>query len=150
MTHTYTQLIYQLVWSTKEREALIPPIFQERLYQYMGGTLRQHHAVCLEIDGVEDHVHILAGIPPSVAIAKLIREVKVSSSKWLQRDVLGGRSFAWQEGYGAFSVSRSHMGPIAEYIQNQEQHHKSTSFKDEFLTLLRKNGVEFDERYLWK
>jgi putative transposase len=129
---------------------MITPIFQERLYQYLGGALRNKDAVCLEIGGVSDHIHVLAGIPPSIAVADLIRDLKVSSTKWLQQTVLQRGSFAWQEGYGAFSVSRGHIDPVAQYIRNQEKHHKNVSFREEFLRILDKNGVKYDEKYLWK
>ena len=150
MTHTYTELTYHLVWSTKNREPVISPLFQERLYQYIGGSFRNLGAICLEIGGVADHIHILARIPPSIAIANLMREVKTSSTKWLQQDVICNQSFAWQEGYGAFSVSSTHIAPITQYIKNQEEHHKGVTFKEEFINLLHKNEVKFEEKYLWK
>jgi len=109
MTHTYTQLLYHLVWSTKNREPKINEEFQERLYQYLGGTFRNTGAMCIEIGGMTDHLHILARIPPKISIANLVRDTKIASTKWLQENVLRYQSFAWQEGYGAFSVSRSNI-----------------------------------------
>jgi putative transposase len=147
MTHTYTQLIYHLVWSTKNREPTILPVFQEQLYQYIGGTFRKMGATCLEIGGIADHIHILAGIPQTVAIATLIRDAKTSSTKWLCQNVRQSQRFAWQEGYGAFSVSHNHIDPVTQYIKNQAEHHKTITFREDFLTLLRKNGVKFDEKY---
>jgi len=150
MTHTYTQLLYHLVWSTKNREPKINEEFQERLYQYLGGTFRNTGAMCIEIGGMTDHLHILARIPPKISIANLVRDTKIASTKWLQENVLRYQSFAWQEGYGAFSVSRSNIDTVVSYIRNQHQHHTKQSFRDEFLQLLIKHGVECDERYLWK
>lgn len=150
MSHTYTQLNYHLIWSTKNRESMIFPTFQERLYQYIGGFFRKSNAKCLEIGGVADHIHMLVGIPQTIAVADLIRDVKTSSTKWLRQDVLQNRSFAWQERYGAFTASHSHVDPITEYIRTQAEHHKTVTFKEEFLRILDKNGVEYDEKYLWK
>ena len=150
MTHTYTQLLYHLVWSTKNRENKITEDFQERLYQYLGGTFRSKEATCIEIGGMADHIHILARIPPKISIASLIRDTKIASTKWLRENIPYCQPFAWQEGYGAFSVSRSNIDVIVSYIQNQHRHHTKLSFRDEFLLMLRKHGIEFDERYLWK
>jgi len=150
MTHTYTQLDYHLVWSTKNREPIITPLFQERLYEYIGGVFRDMNSVCLEIGGVADHLHILARISSTVSISDLIRDVKASSTRWMQKEVLRNGAFSWQEGYGAFSVSPSHLDPITQYIKNQAEHHKSVTFKEEFLRILDKNKVNYEEKYLWK
>jgi REP element-mobilizing transposase RayT len=149
MPGTYTNLLYHIVFSTKNRLPLIVHDIQEELYSYMGGIIRNQKGICLEIGGIADHVHILAKVRPSISISDFLRELKASSSKWAseKRDRL--REFAWQEGYAAFSVSESQVAKVCSYIQRQLQHHRRVDFKEEFRELLRKHGVDFDERYLW-
>ena len=150
MTHTYTQIVYHLVWSTKDRQPLILPEFQERLFQYIGGTLRSLGGTCLQTGGMPDHIHILASTQPRSAIADVVRDVKVGATKWVKDNIPLARGFAWQEGYGAFSIDRGNLDPIVAYIQNQPQHHAQQSFRDEFLALLKRYKVDYDERFLWK
>ena len=150
MSHTYTQILYHLVWSTKERAPLILPQFQEPLYKYISEILKNLGALYIKIGGMPDHIHILVEIPATIAIAKLVRETKVSTSKWMKKNSVQSQDFSWQEGYGAFTISRSHLKPVVEYIQNQAKHHEKRSFRDEFLALLYKNNIEFEEKYLWK
>ena len=150
MTHTYFQLFYHLVWSTKNRELSIPPLFEQRLHEYIGGAFKTKGCAPLQIGGMADHVHILLIIPPTIAIAEVIRNVKVSATKWVHEVNPHCQNFAWQEGYGAFSVSASNREIVANYIRNQKEHHKGRSFKDEFLVLLNQHGVDYEEKYLWK
>ena len=103
----------------------------------------------MQIGGVADHIHVLVNIPPSICVANLVRDVKIASSKWVQSEAKEIRGFSWQEGYGVFAVSDTHHALVQGYIQCQEEHHRQRSFKEEFLELLRKNGVVFDEKYLW-
>ncbi|MDP1879471.1 MAG: IS200/IS605 family transposase [Parachlamydiaceae bacterium] len=150
MTHTYSQLLFHLVWSTKERRPLILPDFKKALYEYMAGIFRSLKCYCLLIGGVEDHIHVCVEIPPSLNISDVMKTVKVSTTKWIKQNYVNCNDFEWQQGYGAFSVSTSNKNVLLEYIKNQEQHHKKVDFREEFLILLQKHGVKFEEKYLWK
>jgi REP element-mobilizing transposase RayT len=150
MAHTYSQLLYHLVWSTKNRQSLITNDFQNRLYEYMSGTFRSLKCHCILIGGMPDHIHVCTEIPPSINISDVMRNVKVSTTKWIKHNFSVGKDFEWQEGYGAFSVSASNKDVLLQYIKNQEQHHKGYDFREEFLLLLQKHGVQYDEKYLWR
>jgi REP element-mobilizing transposase RayT len=149
MPSTYTNLLYHLVFSTKERRPFITPELQHELHPYRGGIILDARGVPLEIGGVADHVHILAKLPATLSIADALRLIKSNSSKWAgeRPDVV--RTFAWQEGYAAFTVSKSQVDIVREYIQNQEEHHRKKTFKQELVSLLKKNDIEYDEKYLW-
>jgi putative transposase len=151
MAGTYTNLLYHLVFSTKERKELIKKEFQEELYKYIGGIVRGEGGVLLEIGGMPDHVHLLAKLKPTRAVSDILRQIKANSSKWLndEHKRFRIRKFAWQEGYAAFSVSESQVWRVKKYIRGQEEHHKRTDFKTELIALLEKHRVEYDERYLW-
>ena len=148
MPHTYTNLLYHIIFSTKERYPFITAEFKPRLYEYLGGTTRGIGGICLEIGGVEDHVHLLVKLKPNLDISKLLQELKPNVTNWAKREIFP--KFEWQNGYGAFTVGESQIEPVRRYIQKQEEHHKKVSFEDEFKDLLRKSGIEFDEKYLWK
>lgn len=150
MTHTYYQLLYHLVWVTKERRSLIRTDLQNRLYEYMGGTFRELKCYPLLIGGMPDHIHACVEIPSGTALSDVLRTVKVSSTKWIRENFPLASEFAWQEGYGAFSVSVSSKEAVLRYISNQEEQHKKYDFREEFLLLLRNHGVSYDEKYLWK
>jgi putative transposase len=148
MATTFANLIYHIVFSTKNRIPSIGPEIREPLYQYMGGILRGEGGILLEIGGMPDHVHILAKMKPSMAPAEIVKKVKGGSSKWLnERPDRSGR-FEWQAGYAAFSVSASLVETVRRYIRRQEEHHREISFRDELITLLERNGIPYDERYL--
>ena len=149
MSHSYTNLIYHLVFSTKDREPLITAAFEERLHQYMGGIIRTHGGIALEINGMPDHVHVLAKLRPDEAPSELIRDLKANATGWMHRVFPELSEFRWQNGYGAFTVSPSQSKKARDYIQGQKEHHQERSFRDEFIILLPKNDVEFDERYLF-
>jgi putative transposase len=123
---------------------------RERLWSFLGGIARQNKMKALEIGGVADHVHILLSLPPTLSISKTMQLIKGGCSKWVHETFPEHRLFEWQEGYGSFSVSVSQLDKIIQYIKNQEEHHRKVTFQEEFLTLLKKHRVEFDERYLWK
>jgi putative transposase len=144
---TYTQLRYHLVFSTKYRTSLISADVRSDLYDYFGGVLRGNGGILLVAGGMPDHVHLLAGWGTTVSVAEMLKLIKGGSSKWLndRPDKPSGR-FAWQVGYGAFSVSASKVPEVRDYILNQEEHHKKISFRDEYMTLLRKHGVDFNPR----
>ena len=148
MSHTHTSLNYHLVFGTKGRAQSIAPGFRPELCSYLGGILKAERCLPLEINGVADHVHLLIRVPPTVALAELLRALKANSSKWLNDTRFPRRTFAWQEGYAAFTVSQSQVGRVAAYVRNQEEHHRKMTFREELVALLERNGVEYDERYL--
>jgi len=146
---SYVSSYHHCVFSTKERRPLITSDLQERLWPYLGGIAREHKMTALEIGGVADHVHLLLSLPSSMAIAKGLQLIKGGSSKWVHDNFPEHRLFGWQVKYGSFSVSCSQLENIVEYIRNQAEHHKKMSFKEEFIALLRKHRIQYDERYLW-
>jgi REP element-mobilizing transposase RayT len=123
---------------------------RERLWPFIGGIARQNKMKAIEIGGVADHVHILISLPSTMPVAKAMQLIKGGSSKWIHENFHGHRAFAGQEEYGAFSVSVSQLDKIIEYIKGQEAHHHMVTFQEEFLVLLQKHRIEYDERYLWK
>jgi len=149
MPSTYTNLLYHIVFSTKVRRPFINPELGEELHPYIGGIIRDAGGEPIEIGGVADHVHILAKLPATLAVADALRLIKSNSSKWAGERPDLVRTFTWQTGYAAFTVSKSQVGTVREYIQNQERHHRRKTFKQELVSLLKKNDIEYDERYLW-
>ena len=149
MSKTYTNLIYHMVFSTKDRQPLITLDRRDRLYEYIGGTIRGMGGISLAINGVEDHVHLLAKLRPDKSLSDVLRDLKSNSTGWMHDIFPDASDFSWQRGYGAFTVSVSQVKPVQQYIAEQEKHHAAKSFEDEFTGLLRKNEIEFDPRYLW-
>ena len=149
MANTYTNLLVHIIFSTKHREPLIQEQIRERLYEYVGGIFRSEGGTQLEIGGMPDHVHILARIKADCSVSEVLRSIKAGSSKWTHDAFSEHRRFSWQKGYAAFSVSESQVPVIRRYIRNQEKHHAKLTFQDELIGLLRKNGIEYDERYLF-
>jgi REP element-mobilizing transposase RayT len=147
MPNTYTNLLYHIVFSTKDRAPLITDNFKEELYKYTSGIIRDEGGVKLECGGIEDHIHLLAKFKPSVSVSDMLRLIKANSSKWANERIDG--EFAWQEGFAAFSVSESQVVPVRRYIRNQVQHHRKQTYQEEFVALLERHGVEYDPRYLW-
>ena len=148
MPSTHTSLHYHLVFSTKERIPSVHAEIRDRVHAYLGGVIRGIGGTPLEVGGVADHVHLLVGLKPTHVLADVMRVLKGDSSKWLHAE-LGVRDFAWQEGYGAFTVSKSGVDAVREYVRNQEEHHRKRTFQEEYLEFLEKMGIEYDERYLW-
>ena len=146
MSHTYSQNHIHVVFSTKERQKLINQHDQPKLWAYMAGVARNHDFIVLANGGIEDHVHLLIQLPPALALAKAVSFLKANSSTWMSNR---GMNFAWQEGYGAFSVSASNLAAVEKYIQNQAIHHKKITFEEEFLSLLKKHGISFDPKYVF-
>ena len=146
---SYASAFFHCVFSTKDRRPLISPVLQERLWPFMGGIARQNGMTAMAIGGTEDHVHMLLSLPATMPVSKAMQLIKGGSSKWVHETFPDQRLFAWQEKYGAFSVSVSQLDTIVRYIKNQEEHHRKRSFKEEFLALLKKHGIKYDERYLW-
>jgi REP element-mobilizing transposase RayT len=148
MASTHTSLHYHLIFSTKARAPAIEPNLRARIHSYLGGVIRGIEGVALDIGGTADHVHLLVGLKPTHTLADVLRILKGDSSKWIHEE-LGQRDFAWQEGYGAFTVSKSDVDAVRRYVRDQEEHHRKRSFQEEYRALLERHGIEFDERYLW-
>lgn len=149
MANTYSALYYHLVFSTKNRERLITPDLRERLWEYLGGITRENEGVVLRIGGIEDHVHLLVALPPTTAPSRMVQQIKGGSSKWIHTNFPAHAGFAWQDGYGAFTVSRSALDEVGRYIDRQQEHHRHRTFDEEYRALLDKHEVRYDERYLF-
>jgi putative transposase len=149
MPGTYSQLLLHIVFSTKRREPWITPELAERLYPYIGGIVRAEKSTLYDISGIADHVHLYLRARPDQNLSDLMRTVKARSSLWVHQTFRALRAFAWQEGYSAFSVSKSQEAAVKAYIASQAEHHRKADFKSELLQLLSAHGVEFDERYVF-
>ncbi len=147
MAQTLGNVVVHLIFSTKQRKPLIAPDIRSELFAYLGGIVRELRGTALIINGTCDHVHMLVRIRPAHSIAEIARIVKTNSSGWIRKK--GHKEFAWQAGYGVFSVSESNVPAVTRYIATQEEHHKERSFQEEFVAFLKKNKVAYDERYIW-
>ncbi len=150
MPQSFVSQYLHITFSTKHREKTITAELRERLHPYIAGIVKNEAGKLLAIGGVADHVHLLVSINQQTALADLVRVIKTNSSKWIHETFPNLRSFAWQDGYGAFSVSASNVDRVKHYIANQEEHHRTLSFEQEFVAFLRKHQIPYDERYLWK
>lgn len=148
MSSTYSALNYHLVWGVKDQAQMIDRVWRDRLHAYLGGCVKTLDAVPLAVGGVSDHVHVLVSLLPTHKISEFVRDVKRQSSAWVHSEI-GVAEFQWQEGYGAFTVSKSALEDVRDYILGQEDHHRTRTFREEYVALLKKHGVEYDERYLW-
>ena len=148
MSSTHLSLHYHIVFSTKDRTPTIRGAWRERLHAYLGGVVRNVEGVPEAIGGVADHVHLLIGLRATARLADVVRDAKAVSSRWVH-DEIGERAFAWQEGYGALTVSPSQREAVRDYVSRQEEHHRKRTFQEEYLELLQRAGVDYDERYLW-
>ncbi|MEX2176666.1 MAG: IS200/IS605 family transposase [Pirellulaceae bacterium] len=149
MSGTYTNLLYHIVFSTKNRLPLISRGLQSDLHAYLGGIVREHEGIALIVGGMPDHVHLLAKLKPKFSVSDVVRDIKAGSSKWINETNRARGKFGWQDGFAAFTVSFSQVSRVRNYIQNQEEHHRASEFQSELLTLLRKNHVEYDEATIW-
>ena len=149
MGHSFTSNLYHCAFSTKGRRPLITASLQARLWPFMGGIARKNEIKALAIGGVGDHVHLLLSLPSTLAIAKGIQQIKGASSKWVHETFRQHQAFAWQEGYGAFTIGVSQVDRTIAYIESQAKHHRKQTFQEEFLAFLKKHGLPYDERYLW-
>ena len=147
---SYVSSYFHCVFSTKERRPLIPPSLRDRLWPFVGGIARNNEMKAIEIGGVQDHIHVLLSLPSTLSIAKALQLIKGGSSKWVHETFPEHRLFGWQVKYGAFSVSVSQLDKTIQYIKGQEEHHRKMTFQEEFLALLKKHRIAFDERYLWE
>lgn len=149
MPQSLSKILLHLVFSTKNRRALIPPDLAGDLHAYLAGACRALESAAYRVGGTEDHVHIACTLPRTLTVSKLLEEIKKTSSAWFKGKDLRCQEFSWQAGYGAFSLGQSHLAELVRYIDNQQEHHRSMSFKEELLELLRRYEIEYDERYLW-
>lgn len=145
---TYRQIFYHIVFGTKHRKKTIPEQHCEELYRYITGVITGKKCKLHRINGIEDHIHILSDLHPSISLSDYIKAIKVSSSLWMGGNPAFPRFEGWQDGYGAFTCSIRERDTIINYIKNQKEHHKTETFYDEYKRLLTENGIEFDERYL--
>ena len=148
MPSTHIALHVHVVFSTKDRIPFIASEWRGRLHAYLGGVMKNLDVVPEAVGGVADHVHLLIGLRATKALAEVVRDMKAVSSRWVHEEI-GMKKFAWQEGYGAFSVSPSQCQAVRKYIDGQEEHHRKKGFQDEYVEFLAKCGVAYDERYLW-
>ena len=150
MPHSYVSNLVHYIFSTKERFPFIDHELESRLWPYMGGIARENGMKALAIGGTTDHVHTLLSMPATLSVAKAIQLIKGGSSKWIHDRLPKHRKFAWQDGYGAFSVSASQMKSVIRYIDGQKEHHRKKTFEEEFLEFLDKYGVDYDRRYVFR
>jgi len=150
MPNTYSQLYIQIVFAVKGRRCLIHRDWEDRLYQYIIGIVRNKKQKLIAINGMEDHIHIFIGLQPDCCLSDLVREIKKVSNEFINSNKLSESKFYWQEGFGAFSYSRSHISNVANYIANQKEHHRKKSFREEYIEILEKFDVEYNERYLFE
>ncbi len=150
MPNTYTQVYLQFVFAVKYRAAVIQPSWKNNLYQYITGIVQNNGHKMLVINGMPDHLHIFIGMMPNQSVSDLMKDIKRSSSIWINENKFVKGKFEWQEGYGAFSYAKSQIKNVIAYIENQEEHHKSESFKKEYIQFLQKFEIEYDEKYIFK
>ena len=150
MANTYTQIHVHFVFAVKYRLGMIQSEWKEELYKYITGISQNNNHKLLAINGMSDHIHILIGIRPFQSISDLMKDIKQSSSKWINENKFTKAHFEWQEGYGAFSYSKSQINNVIRYIQNQEEHHKTKTFIEEYKEMLEKFEIEYDGNYIFK
>ena len=149
MANTYTCLHYHVIFSTKNRERWLVPEVEQRVWRFIGGIARAHRMTALQVGGVEDHIHALITAPPTIAPFQIAQFLKGDSSKWIHEEFSALRDFGWQDGYVAFTVSKSNIPQLIKYIQNQRAHHRKKTFQEEYLEFLDANSIEYEKRYLW-
>jgi len=149
MGHTFSNLLVHIIFSTKDRQPTITEAFRPRLYEYLGGLTRKEFGAALAVGGTADHVHGLLVLRPDVAVAQAAQRWKSLSSGWIHRTFPEAKQFAWQVGYGAFSVSPSNRAAVLKYIGGQAAHHKKTTFEEEFLAFLKKHDIEYDPQHVF-
>jgi REP-associated tyrosine transposase len=149
MAHTFSNLLVHIIFSTKDRIASIHAEWRPDLGAYLGGIAREMGGKAVMINGTADHVHLLVSIPANIAVAEMVRVLKANSSRWVNRTHPMKPMFVWQTGYAAYSVSQSNAAAVAKYIHGQEEHHRRVTFQEEYLEFLKKNNVDYDERFIW-
>lgn len=149
MANTYSNLFYHIVFSTKGREDFITPDIEERIWAYIGGIARKHGLTALQVGGIENHIHACTMAKPVHSPSQIAQWLKGESSKWIHETFPHLKDFGWQDGYGVFSVSKSNVPGVIEYIKHQREHHAKQTFEDEYIALLQLHGVDYDEQYLF-
>ena len=149
MANTFTQLYVHIVFSVRSRASLIKDEWRENLHRYITGIVQNKGHKLLAINSMADHIHILVGMKPDTSLSDLVRDIKSNSSKWINEEKSKHGKFEWQEGYGAFSYSHSQIGDVITYIQNQQEHHRKKSFREEYLDFIKKFDIPHDSRYLF-
>ncbi|QED38768.1 IS200/IS605 family transposase [Antarcticibacterium arcticum] len=150
MANTYTQVHIQVIFAVQNRQGLIQNSWKVELYKYITAIIQNHNHKVLQINGMPDHIHILIGMRPTQSLSDLMKQVKQNSSKWINNKGIINGKFSWQSGYGAFSYSKTDLPRVMRYIQNQEEHHKTKTFLDEYVALLQTHEVDYDEQYIFK
>ena len=150
MANTYTQIHIQAVFVVQGRNCIIKKSWKDELHKYIVGIIQNNGHKVLAINGMPDHIHVFLGLRPSQSLSDLMQDVKGSSSRWINEKRLVSSHFSWQEGYGAFSYSKSHVDQVIDYIKNQEIHHRKKSFMEEYLEFLEKFEISYDKRYIFK
>jgi REP element-mobilizing transposase RayT len=149
MANTYTSLHYHLIFSTKSRARWLSPEIEQRVWKYLGGIARRLKMTALQVGGTADHIHALVLAPASYSPSQIAQFLKGDSSKWIHDEWPALRDFAWQDGYSAFTVSKSNLPEVIRYVQNQDQHHRKKTFQEEYLEFLKTHGIQYEECYLW-
>lgn len=150
MPSTYSQIYIQIVFAVKGRGGLIQPDWEEKLFQYIAGIIKGKNQKLLAINGMPDHIHIFIGMKPNCCLSDLVREIKKASNDFIKENKLSQFNFSWQEGYGAFSYSHSQIDAVIKYVMNQKEHHKKTTFRDEYVDFLKKFEIGYEEKYLFE
>jgi putative transposase len=150
MAGRFVYNLVHFVWSTHERRDWIAEDWENDLYAYVGGIARNKNATLLQAGGMPDHLHALVSVPPTMSISQMVNALKANSSRWIHEEAPAMKVFSWQEGYGAFTVSRSNEQNVADYIRGQKAHHRKRDFKSEFLDFLQRHAIEYDPQYIWK
>jgi putative transposase len=149
MAGTFSQIYIQIVFAVKGRENIISKVWKDDLHKYIAGIIKGKEQKPIIVNGMPDHIHVFVGLRPSMPISDLVRDIKNNSSNFINNNKLVKGKFSWQEGYGAFSYSHSQIGQVYDYILNQEEHHKKRTFREEYLELLKKFEIEYNEKYLF-
>lgn len=149
MANTYSNLFYHIVFSTKGRADFITPDIEDRVWAYIGGIARKHEMTALQVGGIENHIHSLIMAKPAIAPSQIAKYIKGDSSKWIHVEFPELSKFGWQDGYGVFSVSKSNVPEVIEYIKNQREHHARQTFEDEYISMLKLHGIDYDEQYVF-
>lgn len=150
MAGTFSFLGFHFIFSTKNRITMIDDDIRNRLHEYIGGIIRETNGHLLAINSMPDHLHLYTHMPKTMSVSKFMETIKSTSSKWVHQTFPEKKEFAWQEGYGVFTVSKSNEASVIEYIHNQQDHHHKKSFQEEFLEFLKINAIDYDEKYIWK
>jgi putative transposase len=149
MPNTYVSLHYHIVFSTKHRELWITEDIEDRIWAYVAGIAGQHEMEALAVGGLDDHLHVVVGIPSTMPVSRAVQLLKGGSSRWIRQTFPELEAFGWQEGYGAFTVSKSALPATISYVERQRERHQARSFQEEFRALLDRHDITYDERYLW-